>query len=260
VFVGIVGFGAGSAVGGVATPWANQVIAYDSGTGVDARYTDASTALGSPTRANFFGDAVTPFNSAYWFTDVVTIGQGGSLTVAFGEAVTDDVLNPFGIDLLIFGNQFYITDAEGRITSTFNEGGVIELSADGVNWSFVTHTGAEGGFPTLGFTGIADLQFGGDYGTGLTDFTRPVDPSLNPMGLSREALAAAYGTSGGGLGIDIGALGFSEISFVRVSNSRDAAGSPDIDAFADVSAVPGPGGIGVVTALVLSAALRRRSR
>lgn len=237
-------------------PWADRVVSYNAGDGVDAGYDDPTRALGSPTRVNFFGDTVTPFNTPYWSTDIVSIGRGGWLTVAFDEAVTDDAANPYGIDLLVFGNQFYVTNAAGRVAGLFQEGGSIELSADGVHWVLATPT-AESGFATNGFVDTHDLEFGTDAGTIPTDFTKPVDPAFNPFGLTREQVVAGYAGSGGGLGIDIGAYGLSEVRYVRVSSAPGAAGTPDIDGFADVSAVPAPG---AAAALGLGAAMRRRRR
>lgn len=237
-------------------PWADRVVSYTAGDGVDAGYDDATRALGSPTRVNFFGDTVTPFNTPYWSTDIVSIGRGGQLTVAFDEAVTDDAGNPFGVDLLVFGNQFYVTNAAGRVSGLFQEGGTIELSANGVDWVLATPT-AESGFATNGFVDTVDLEFGTDAGTIPTDFTRPVDPGFDPFGLTREQVVAGYAGSGGGLGIDIGAYGLSEVRYVRVSNASDGAGTPDIDGFADVSAVPAPGAAAV---LVVGVWARRRRR
>lgn len=245
---------AGSALG--ADPFADRVVSYVAGEGVAAGYDDPTTAIGSPTRVNYFGDTVTPFNTPYWGTDVVSVGRGGSLVVAFDEAILDNPLNPFGIDLLVFGNQFFITDSNGRLTGLFDEGGQIELSADGDTWIAVTGLTAEGGFPTLGFVGISDLQFGGDQGTGPTDFTKPVNPQLNWIGMTREELAAAYDGSGGGLGIDIGALGLGSVSYVRISNAIDAVGVPEIDGFAAVTPVPAPAAILPLVAWFM----RRRSR
>lgn len=237
-------------------PWADRVVEYTPGAGVGVGYDNPFVALGSPTRVNAFGDAVTPFNTPYWWTDVVTVGRGGSLTVAFDEAVTDDDANPYGVDVLIFGNQFYTTDSDGRVSGVFSEGGSIELF-DGSRWVMVPGASAEGGFPTLGFLGIADLAFGGDTGSGPTDFTRPVDPSLDATGLTREQLVVAYGGSGGGLGIDIGALGLSQVTMIRITNAVDALGTPEIDGFADVSPVPAPG---TLVLACVAAALRRRRR
>lgn len=252
----LVSAAAGTAFG--ADPWADRVVSYTAGDGVSADFDNPARALGSPTRVNFFGDTVTPFNTPYWSTDVVSIGRGGSLTVAFDEAVTNDAFNPFGIDLLVFGNQFYVTGNDGRVTGLFAEGGSIELSSDGVHWTLVTGLMAESGFATNGFIDTVDLQFGSDVGTMPTDFTKPVDPSFSTLGLTREQVVAGYNGSGGGLGIDIGAYGLSEVRFVRVTNAIDAAGTPDIDGFADVTAVPAPAALAVLGLGILGR--RKRSR
>ena len=45
-----------------------------------------------------------------WRTDqVVTVGTGGHLTLAFDHKVVDDPLNAFGVDLIIFGNSAQAT-------------------------------------------------------------------------------------------------------------------------------------------------------
>ena len=115
VLAGAGGVGGLAGVSLASDPWADRVVSYNAGDGVDAGYDDATRALGSPTRVNFFGDTVTPFNTPYWSTDIVSIGRGGWLTVAFDQAVRDDAGNPFGIDLLVFGNQFYVTSPAGRV-------------------------------------------------------------------------------------------------------------------------------------------------
>jgi hypothetical protein len=74
----------------------------------------------------------------------------------------------------------------------------------------------------------------------LSDFTSPVDPAFNPIGKTYADIMAGYHGSGGGLGVDIAAAGLSSISYVRITNPANAAGVPEIDAFADVAAVPEP--------------------
>ena len=73
-------------------------------------FIDPTTALGEPTRftsePQLFGGAVTPFQSPFRANEVVSIGEGGRLVLEFDEPVVDDPANPFGIDLLIFGNSF----------------------------------------------------------------------------------------------------------------------------------------------------------
>lgn len=244
---------------GIANPWADSVVSYTQGTGAAPGYTDASTVLGSPERftgEGIFPGAVTPMNSPWGVDEIVSIGEGGQLTVVFDEPVTNDAANPFGLDLLIFGNAFF-TDFNGpfRIES---EPGVIEVSTDGFVWHEVTGVFADDLYPTLGYRDL-DTFFDTEPGSVLTDFTLPVDPSLTVddfAGLSISQLDALYNGSGGGTGVDIGALGLSEISFVRISNPVGSGISPEIDAFADVAAVPGP----ATFALFLVGALVGRRR
>lgn len=254
----------GSCVGvSQASPFASSVVSYTPGTGINPNYTNPNAALGSPARVNgtSFGPAtaVNPFNSPFENFDIVSIGRGGSLTIAFDHDVTDDAANPYGLDLLIFGNSFISTFGSGGY---FAEGGVIELSLDGSTWTTVTGSGprgsgqgADAGYPTLGFNDITD-PFSSPAGNSPTDFTRPVDPNFNPLGLSLADIIAGYNGSGGGLGIDIGAFGLNAIRYVRVSNPLDGIDTPDIDAFADVSPIPSPASGAVL--LGLACVTRRR--
>jgi hypothetical protein len=256
--VGLGGFGTSAS----ADPWADEVVGYTQGTGAASGFTDPVSALGSPTRitspASPFGGPTTPFQGAFGADELVSIGEGGQLTVRFDNVVRNDPGNPFGIDLLVFGNAFYFDAAfpDGVAGAFAGEGGVIEVSNDGVTWTLVPGAGADSGFPTLGFNDITE-PFPTVAGIDPTDFTRPVDPGFNPSGLGLADIIAGYDGSGGGLGIDIGALGLDQIRFVRVTNPIGSGFTPEIDAFADV--VPGPGGGSVVAAIVLLGARRRRS-
>lgn len=246
-------------------PWADRVVAFDQGTGASPDYADPNSALGSPERftgEGVFPSSVTPFNAPFGADELVSLGEGGFLTLAFDEAVTDDPLNPYGIDLLIFGNAFY--GATGDFSDPvagglFTEGGVLELSANGIDWVTVQGVDADGGFPTLGFRDET-TPFGSESpGSIATDFTRPVDPNFDAAGLTLSQIIAGYDGSGGGLGIDIGALGLSAISYVRISNPVGSALTPEIDAITDVSAIPTPG-TGVALLLTLAAGTSRRRR
>ncbi|MEM1186835.1 MAG: PEP-CTERM sorting domain-containing protein [Planctomycetota bacterium] len=224
-------------------PWADAVVEYIEGSDPGAGFTDASTALGEPTRftvASFGSGPVTPFFAAAGTGDIVSIGEGGSLTVSFDEPVTNDPNNPFGIDLLVFGNAF-LFGSEFPITPTttaagvFNEGGMISVSANGTDFFDATGVDADALYPTAGF-----LAFDDGPGDATSDFLLPVDPSYNPVGDTPAEIYAAYNGSGGGAGIDIGLLGLSEISYVRITNAIGSGVTPEIDGFADVRAVPEP--------------------
>ncbi|MEM7622684.1 MAG: hypothetical protein AAF235_05720 [Planctomycetota bacterium] len=235
-------------------PWADRVVFYDPGTGANPTFTDPNAALGEPTRITDPGftdpGPVTPFFGAAQGDQVVTLGAGGVLTLMFDEPVRDDAFNPFGIDLLVFGNAFLfdLDFPNGVAGPPFAEGGIIEISADGSLFVEVPSLFADGSlFPTLAQNADGSL----------TDFTLPVDPLFDPAGLGIAGIAAGYAGSGGGVGIDIGAFGFSEISYVRITNPLDATDTPEIDAVADVA--PAPGGMLLLAGAAGLATRRRRA-
>lgn len=263
---------AGAATMHAADPWADRVVSYAAGdlSGpteqpdfvTNQPYNDPTTALGSPTRIaspDFFPAAVTPLAPAFRANEVVSIGYGGSLVVQFDEPVADDPLNPFGIDLLVFGNALFIGNffnpdfsfnAAGTVAAVGSEGGIVEVSADGMNF-LPASVVADGLFPTNAYVDAAD-PFGGVPGTIASDFTLPVDPTFNPIGKTYAQILAGYGASGGGLGIDIAPTGLASISYVRITNPIGSAAVPEIDALADVRAIPEPGAAGLaLLALIL---------
>ena len=235
-----------------ADPWADAVVAYTQGSGVGNdfvtgnAFNDPNVALGQPTRftsdpANF-GGPVHPFNSPFRANEVVSIGEGGSLTLSFDEPVADDPQNPFGIDLLVFGNAFYFLTpfaSNGVVSGASTEGGRIEVSADGINFVEIVGVEADGIFPTLGYLDVTD-PLSSTAGSVLSDFTKPVDPSFDPTGLTLAEIVTGYDRSGGGVGIDLSGTGLSAISYVRIFNLVGSGVVPEIDALADVRAVPEP--------------------
>lgn len=226
------------------SPFAATVVSYAPGTGAASGFTNPQVALGSPER--FTGEglipgAVTPFQPAFRPNEIVSLGVGGSLVIAFDHDVTNDPRNPFGIDLLVFGNSFF-TDAgsgAGIVGGFVSEGGRVSLSADGVAWTAVRAVEADGLFPTLGY--LDSLPYATQPGSIPSDFLRPVDPTLSVATLSSldyPSLVDAYGGSGGGAGIDIGAVGLQRIRFVRIEGPATTGFSPEIDALADVAPLP----------------------
>lgn len=254
-----------------ADPWADAVVEYIPGANLPSvfgsdppvYFDQATAALGEPTRQSvaFGGYVVSPFSSPSDPSEAVALGEGGSLTVAFDEPVTNDPLNPFGVDLLVFGNAFFLTsdfnfDDGTTVSGVASEGGLIEISADGVTFVPVTGVDADGLFPTNGYADAVDF-FPAAPGGVLTDFTLPVDPAFDPTGLGVADLLQGYAGSGGGAGIDIGAYGLQAVSFVRVTNPVNSGVTPEIDGFADVRAVPEPSAIVLV---LFGAALTRGRR
>lgn len=236
--------------------FAGHVVSYSAGTNADPTYADPAAALGSPTRytgVQFgFAGAVTPFNPPFDPGDIVSIGRGGSLVVSFDHAITNDASHRFGIDFLVFGNAFFIDNSypSGIVGGTFGRIGDIAVSSDGQNWTNVTAAAMGPLFPTLGYSDLTD-PYSTSPGAVNSDFSLAVDPSFNPLGHTFAEVVAAYAGSGGGQGIDIGALGLSSVSYIRVTNS----GAPiSIDAF---SAVPAPASVLCLVIPVLSTRRRR---
>jgi hypothetical protein len=255
----------GLATPAFAVPFASEVVSYTAGANVPTGYDDPSSALGSPLRATgsgpFDGD-INPFNAPYTADQVVSIGAGGSLVVRFDHPVTDDAANPYGIDLLIFGNAFLGMDfdlglADGTI---FEEPARVAVSQNGIDWIDLPLF-ADGMFPTLAYSSNPNGPFGSG-GTNPTCYTCPVDPSVSVgdfVGLDVNAIAALYGGAGGGLGIDLAAAGLPWIEYVRVWQPAGDGYAADIDAFADVG-VPEPGAVTLFGVGLALTSIRARTR
>ena len=225
---------------------ASAVVSYAPGSGAGAAYQQPASALGEPTRFTGTGiepGAVTPFRPAFLPTDVVSIGRGGQLILAFADAVHDDPRNPHGIDLIVYGNSFCgdLAYPAGIAGFTFAEGGTIDLSADGTTWATVPNAAADGGLPTLGFTD--SMPYSTAPGQDPTDVSRPVDPAVTAesiVGLTWEELVAAYGGAAGGTGIDLASVGLSSARFIRIRVATDAPAVPEVDAVVAVQPAPHP--------------------
>jgi hypothetical protein len=233
------------------SPYAVEVIDY-SGLG-SGLYGDPEAVLGKPTTV--FKDpwnpptehvklVEPPYNVDLDDEEVITtINSGGYIIVKFDHQVTDDPNNPYGIDLLVFGNAFfvgsgYVSDAtnmdEYTLTgSCYAEPVTVAVSQDGESWyTFSSGPYADSLFPTQAYEWDSDSH---SWTDNEMDFTRPVDPSLTLSdfsGLSAAQAIAMYNGSGGGTGYDLAESPYSWIQYVKVTGSNPPG---EIDAFADVA-------------------------
>lgn len=235
-----------------AGPYASRLIEYTPGLGISGMYTDPNTALGAPeqfTGEGVYPGIVTMFNAPFGADEIVSIGPGGSLVVAFEHQVRNDSRNPFGIDFLVFGNASF-TDQEwpnGIAGGVFSEPARIRVSQDNITWYDIAGVTADNLFPTQGFTDTS-----GPYSYSA-DFTKPVNPSLadHYVGMSYGELLVAYAGSGGGAGVDLtwavdaaeNPVGLDWIQYVEIWQPETDTWSAEIDALADVAAVPLPGAL-----------------
>lgn len=217
-------------------------VSYVAGAGVPLAYRNPAAALGEPARFSGAGvdpGVVSPFQAAFMPDEVVGIGPGGSLVLAFDADVTDDPANPFGVDLIVFGNAFFadLDHPEGVFAGLFSEGGEIDVSEDGVTWHTVPGAAADGMFPTLGFLDAA--PYDRVAGAVPSDFTRPVDPAAAleiVVGTTYEELLALYDGAGGGTGIDLASAGVTKARFVRIRVPLGACCTAEVDAISAVVA------------------------
>lgn len=260
----------------VAGGFAAEVIDYQPGVGyatdwaTGTGYTDATTALGEPSRVTVdphpqWGGTfeVNPFNGPYLLSQVVSIGEGGSLTVRLGTPAADDPTHPHGVDFVVFGHSaFLITNGDytgggitdGSLLGAAEAGSTrVEVSADGATFYELN--------PSL--APVVDGLFPTD-GTG--SFSQPVDPSLAAGdfdGLGLPEIQALYAGSAGGAGYDLAwaldsegnPVALATANYIRVSV---VSGHAEIDGF---SVVPEPSSLAllVLGGAVLAGRLRERA-
>lgn len=199
---------------------------------------------------------------------ITTLNVGSQITVRMGRKVYNDPANPYGIDLIVFGNAFFVGNGFVNDDTNMNTytltGGIfaepmkVSVSPDGENW-FRYDDGpyADGLFPTNGYLWDRDTASWTDE---LSDPTKPVNPALTAAdfaGLTGADALDLYEGSAGGTGFDLALSGFDWIEYVRIEGLTGFAYG-EIDAIAAVRAVPEPATIGLV--VIAGMALLRRRR
>jgi hypothetical protein len=169
-----------------------------------------------------------------------------------GRKIYDDPNNPYGIDLIIYGNSFYsafgyggseVNDFSDLGVATLSTGfyghsTIVSVSQDGINW----YT-----YPYVAGLSPDNAYRWDDANHSWTDEqmnqTKPLNPSLSFAGGGTVADALdQYNEACGGTGYDLKASGFPWIQYVRVTagtNLADtnAADYTVIDAIAAVNPI-----------------------
>lgn len=236
------------------------------GTGVDRfepsmLFDDPNSALGRPT-VDTNGDnmSIPAFNAvavncvyqAFRWFELVSVGTDGYLILKFDHKVRDDENNPYGIDLIVFGNPqkkggAFWTNGDPHnytisISGLIADYGVVSVSQDGDNWyTYEDGPDADTFAPTQGRVfdpndpneslGVANLWWSDE-----SDPTVPLNPAITPEWMDGKTVAqvsAAYGKSAGGAGFDLAESEMEWIQYVRIEGAGD---TPEVDAVADVSA------------------------
>ena len=229
-----------------ATQFAAEVVSYKSGVGfatdwsTGAGYTNKDAIVGPPARETpgKWGGPITPFSPPYLPGQILSIGEGGEVTLKFGKPIRDESINPFGLDFLVFGGAgFTITNGD------FGGGGItdgtlfgqddgetrVSVSADGDAWFVLDPKRAPA------FDAYHPTDGSGDFGL-------PVNPALDKGDFAAGGLAKfteLYDGSGGGTGYDLGwaadaagkPVALAQVRFVRL---EVLSGKAEIDAVSDV--------------------------
>lgn len=243
----------------VSDPWADAVVEFSPSLDGSGLYNDPNAALGEPTRT-----FIDPFSGQTFRASVVvaplnrdesgrktllTLRRGEFVKVRFDDPVEDDPRNPFGIDLLVFGNAFFVADtgidpdtnldAVTIVGGLFREPVIVAVSPTGEGdpesnpkaWHvFVDGPFGDDLFPTNAFLWDSCAHAWG----APSDFTRPADPGLTEadfIGLSAGEAIALYRGSGGGAGFDLAATPFESIQYVYLTS--ESLG--EVDGLADVA-------------------------
>ncbi len=223
-----------------ASDFASAVLSYVPGSNPASGFTNPLVALGPPERMTgegFTPGAVTPFHPCFSNDEIVSIGAGGQLTLAFDPPLRNQPNNPFGIDFIVFGNSFF-TDAAyptGTVAALAWDGGTIQVSADGITWVTVANTLADGLFPTMGSVDAA--PYSPTVGAIATDPNKPVDPSWTAATLAGKSFAELveiYAGSAGGAGVDLATVGLTEVIAVRILVPSGIHPNVEIDSVARV--------------------------
>jgi hypothetical protein len=249
--------------------FANQVISYDAGsTPAPGGYTNSSVALGSPQRiageSSPWPSDVTVFNGPFANDEIVSIGEGGHLTLRLSNFVLPD---PSGPEIGVFENIFLIDgEFDGVVDSPVSQFGgdsaEVAVSEDGNSW--VTLGTFLFDLPAQGFTDLSGTP---------SDFQQPFTGTLNSFANLPLDHATDFDVfdllagSGGGNWLDISSAGLSQVGYIRFSVADDLnAGTSlnfeldavSISASAMGGVVPEPSSLALVGIAFACSMLRRK--
>lgn len=229
-------------------PYADQVIGYVPGTGINTSFENTSAALGAPLSSATI--TAPPFSN----TNIVGVGNGGLLTLAFNTPILNSPTgHAGGMDFTIFGNEFF-TLSGSTIAGVFNHPGLsVWVSQDNLTYyQLAAPYGADDYYPTQG----------------SGDPSLPVNPAFTLstfVGQTTSQALSLYGGSAGGASYSISwaedangqPVNLSSISYIQIQGT---SGFGYVDAVARVQDIPEPVSGGLLLAGLGLVLARRRHR
>jgi hypothetical protein len=205
------------------------VVSYDAGTTPSSGFTTASAAVGEPERftgEGVFPGIVSPFNPPYRPNEIVSVGEGGHITLRLSHYALPQAAGP---EIGVFENVGLVfnstTGGAGPTAATFGDDRAqVDVSDDGLNW--ISLGNIEFNIPSNGYTDVTD-PFATAPGTSPSDFQKPFAGGLSsfnglPFSDSSGAdILDVLAGSGGGTWLDISSTGLSQVGFIRFSVADD---------------------------------------
>jgi hypothetical protein len=172
--------------------FASTVISYASGTGVNSSYTsNPNAALGAPA----LGSSVTPFSPPYATSQLVGLGAGGEITLQMSTPIVNNPNDPYGINFLIFGNEFFSEGSGGVVSGLFDHAAsiTVQASPDDSTWYTLNPALAPQAGSLFPTDGSGNPQIAVNPALTLANFT----------GQNLAGIRTLYGGSAGGTGYDL---------------------------------------------------------
>ncbi len=266
--------------------FAGAVISYDSGSTPALQwpsnlpYDNPAAALGMPDgvtgEEGIFGPSLlSPFSGADERAEVVSVGEGGHLTLQLANYV---LIGP-GLDLGVIENAGLLDSAwpngvAGTPAAVLEPAAaVVEVSENGTDWVDLGQLSFD--IPANYYTNATAYNVDPPEPPQVADFCKPFDPpgGLSAFdGLNFAQILALLDGSGGGTWLDLSPSGLAQVGYIRFSVADDSdAGTElnfDVDAVciangkegAPVGAAPvsEPAALGLVAAAFGARVLRTR--
>jgi hypothetical protein len=226
--------------GGVIVPqisraqYADAVISYNPGAGANSSYiNNPNAALGAPAS----GDSVMPDDPPYLPSQLVGIGAGGEITLQMSSPIVNNPSDPYGVNFIVFGNQFFEDYQTGLVTTLVDHAAsiTVQVSPDDSTWYTLNPALAPQPGTLFPTSGIGNPQIAVNPSLTLSSF----------LGLNLAGVLSLYNGSAGGTGYDLAwaqdangnSVNLASANYVQIDVQ---SGLLYLNAVSEVQAVPEP--------------------
>lgn len=255
--------------------FANEVVSYDPGNTPAVAFpsnlpmNQPANALGAPSNTtgegDFFG-VVSIFNPAFMGSQLVSVGEGGHLTLKFDTPVTVGAGREIGVYTNVgMADTDYPTGRVGNPGFAFGiDEAIVEVSSDGT--TFFSLGSQMFDQPTQPHLNAGPFDTAEPQNPLYSDFGQPTELSgiEHYEGKTHDEILTMLDGSAGGTWLDLDATGLTLVQYIRFSVLDD--GDDDFDLNFEVDAValnstlavPEPGALGVLLVTGVLMTVRRK--